>query len=195
MDRLLLEDPSHTSTAPAAVSLTPLKHKPPPMRRRRALCIAGHSHDSHAHFRPCALHCSLAGDDAADGAKPAKGKGKKGKGKSKRVRTLSTGIDSNRMCTGELAMNAGAKDIKVISFSLSYFGENLIEDTTLELNYGRRYGLVGRNGSGKSTFLEAIAAGDLSLPDHIDKYLLNAEASNRQLIYNISIYIILFSYS
>lgn len=55
-------------------------------------------------------------------------------------------------------------------------GQNLIEDTTLELNYGRRYGFIGRNGSGKSTFLEALASGDLALPAHIDRYLLNKEA-------------------
>lgn len=73
-------------------------------------------------------------------------------------------------------MIEGQKDVKVISFSLSFHGENLIEDTTLELNFGRRYGLIGRNGSGKSTFLESIAYGDLKLPPHIDTYLLNSEA-------------------
>lgn len=51
----------------------------------------------------------------------------------------------------------------------------MIEDTTLELNYGRRYGLIGRNGSGKSTFLEALAYGDLELPSHIDKFILQTE--------------------
>ena len=76
---------------------------------------------------------------------------------------------THRTCTGELNMAEGAKDIKVISFSLSFHGENLIEDTDLELTYGRRYGLIGRNGSGKTTFLQAIAADDLELPDHIDK--------------------------
>eukprot|EP00035_Acanthoeca_spectabilis_P020582 m.433630 g.433630 ORF g.433630 m.433630 type:complete len:628 (-) comp17598_c0_seq1:1374-3257(-) len=83
---------------------------------------------------------------------------------------------SHRTCTGELAMVEGARDIKVVNFSLSFHGENLIEDTTLELNYGRRYGLIGRNGSGKSTFLEALAFNDLELPPHIDKYLLSTEA-------------------
>jgi ATPase subunit of ABC transporter with duplicated ATPase domains len=73
-------------------------------------------------------------------------------------------------------MVPGARDIKVVNFSLSFHGENLIEDTTLELNYGRRYGLIGRNGSGKSTFLEALAFNDLELPPHIDKYLLSTEA-------------------
>ena len=73
-------------------------------------------------------------------------------------------------------MVEGARDLKVISFSMQYMGENLIEDTMLELNYGRRYGLIGRNGSGKSTFLRALANGDLQLPKHIDSYLLETEA-------------------
>ena len=68
-------------------------------------------------------------------------------------------------------------DIKVISFSLSFHGQNLIEDTTLEMSYGRRYGFIGRNGSGKSTFLEALASGDLKLPEYIDRYLLNKEVA------------------
>ena len=36
-------------------------------------------------------------------------------------------------------------------------GEALIEDGSLLLAHGRRYGLVGRNGTGKSTLLRAIA--------------------------------------
>jgi ABC-type multidrug transport system fused ATPase/permease subunit len=42
---------------------------------------------------------------------------------------------------------------RVRMFSLLFF-----QDTTLELNFGRRYGLIGRNGSGKSTFLKALAS-------------------------------------
>lgn len=95
-------------------------------------------------------------------------------GGDKKVETAKYEI-SHRTCTGELAMSDLAKDIKVISFSLSFHGENLIEDTALELNYGRRYGLIGRNGSGKTTFLESLASGDLELPPHIDRYLLNSE--------------------
>lgn len=31
-----------------------------------------------------------------------------------------------------------------------------------------RYGLLGENGSGKTTFLEALAARDVEIPEHID---------------------------
>lgn len=36
---------------------------------------------------------------------------------------------------------------------------------------------MGRNGSGKSTFLKALAMRELNIPDHIDMYLLNEEAA------------------
>jgi len=111
-------------------------------------------------------------DTTTDMADATKGKKPKGK-KAKKVKDEEV---SHRTCTGELAMKDLAKDIKIISFSLSFHGENLIEDTQLELNYGRRYGLLGRNGSGKSTFLKSLALGDLQLPSHIDTYLLSHEA-------------------
>jgi ATP-binding cassette, subfamily F, member 2 len=51
----------------------------------------------------------------------------------------------------------------------------LINESTIELNYGRRYGLLGPNGCGKSTFLQSLAAREAPIPDHIDVYLLNSE--------------------
>jgi len=74
----------------------------------------------------------------------------------------------------------------------------LIEDTTIELNMGCRYGLIGRNGCvtnlltvanhylgdynhfsiscGKSTFLKCLAAREIPIPPHFDIYLLAHEA-------------------
>jgi ATP-binding cassette subfamily F protein 3 len=40
-------------------------------------------------------------------------------------------------------------------------GAELISDADVTLVFGRRYGLVGRNGAGKTTFLAALAAGQL----------------------------------
>eukprot|EP00912_Choanoflagellata_sp_UC4_P002287 UC4_evm3s1442 len=83
---------------------------------------------------------------------------------------------SDISCTGQCAMTEGAKDIKFISFSMQYHGDVLIEDTTLELNYGNRYGLIGRNGSGKTTFLRALATREVDLPSHVDCFFLDSEA-------------------
>lgn len=42
----------------------------------------------------------------------------------------------------------------------------LLQGADVTLAYGRRYGLVGRNGLGKSTLLRMIAGGQLQIPSH-----------------------------
>jgi len=49
--------------------------------------------------------------------------------------------------------------IRTAQLAKSYGDRTLFEDVSLQLNAGSRYGLVGANGSGKTTFLE-ILAGD-----------------------------------
>src|SRR5262245_28980468 len=49
----------------------------------------------------------------------------------------------------------------------------LFENVNLQLNPGRRYGLVGANGSGKSTLLKILSGhlsadkGEISIPSHL----------------------------
>ena len=83
---------------------------------------------------------------------------------------------SDRVTTGVLESLATSRDIKFSSVSLLFHGKVLIQDSTLELNYGRRYGLLGENGCGKSTLLRSLAAREYPIPDHIDVYLLNEPA-------------------
>jgi len=90
-------------------------------------------------------------------------------------------IEGERTVTGNLTSYPLSRDIKVESFSISSYGRELICDTTLELNLGRRIGLIGANGSGKSTFLKAIAAREVPIPSHIDIFLLNEEAPPSEL--------------
>jgi len=59
-------------------------------------------------------------------------------------------------------------DINVPNFSISAAGKILFKDATLNIAHGRRYGLVGPNGRGKSTLLKMIASRDLILPPRID---------------------------
>lgn len=59
-------------------------------------------------------------------------------------------------------------DINVPNFSISAAGKILFKDATLNIAHGRRYGLVGPNGRGKSTLLKMIASRDLVLPPRID---------------------------
>jgi ATP-binding cassette subfamily F protein 2 len=79
--------------------------------------------------------------------------------------------------TGVLASQPKALDIKISSFSISTWGRELVKDTILEMNFGRRYGLLGQNGSGKSTMLYAIAHRQVPIPDHIDIWHLDREAA------------------
>ncbi|RKU44067.1 ABC transporter ATP-binding protein arb1 [Coniochaeta pulveracea] len=92
----------------------------------------------------------------------------------------ATGL-SDRITTGVLSSVPSSRDVKITSASLVFHGRVLITDSTLELTYGRRYGLLGENGAGKSTFLKAIAAREYPVPEHIDIYLLNQGAPPSEL--------------
>lgn len=60
-----------------------------------------------------------------------------------------------------------SKDIKIDSFDVSMPGLRILTDSTLTLAYGRRYGLVGQNGIGKSTLLRALSRREVNIPTHI----------------------------
>ncbi|CAN3353243.1 ABC transporter ATP-binding protein Arb1p [Diutina catenulata] len=92
-----------------------------------------------------------------------------------KMQTDEDGI-SDRVTTGVLESLKTSRDIKISAVSLLFHGKVLLQDSTLELNYGRRYGLLGENGCGKSTLLKSIAAGEFPIPEHIDIYLLNEPA-------------------
>jgi len=102
------------------------------------------------------------------------------KDKMDKVKALTEQMDkhglSDRVTTGVLASLAASRDVKVTSVSLVFHGKVLITDTTLELNYGRRYGLLGENGCGKSTLLKAIDKREYPIPEQVDIYLLNEGA-------------------
>lgn len=77
-------------------------------------------------------------------------------------------MDTDRSGSGVLASDPKSRDIHIDSYSLSFHGRLLIEGASIALNYGQRYGLLGENGSGKTTFLRSLAQRDVEIPDHID---------------------------
>ncbi|KYR01918.1 ABC transporter-related protein [Tieghemostelium lacteum] len=60
-----------------------------------------------------------------------------------------------------------SRDIHVEAFSLSYGKNDLIVNTDLHLNYGRKYGFIGRNGMGKTTLLRHIASRELGIDNNL----------------------------
>jgi len=100
----------------------------------------------------------------------------------------NTGLDSGThklaVCTGNLASRQDSRDVKLQSVSISLFGSFIMEDQTLELTYGHRYGLIAQNGAGKSTMLKVVASRMLPIPEFIDIWFLDKEAepSNRTAV-------------
>lgn len=70
-----------------------------------------------------------------------------------------------------------SKDIKVDGFDISISGKRILSDASLTLAYGRRYGLVGQNGIGKSTLLRALARREVAIPTHISILHVEQEVS------------------
>ena len=67
------------------------------------------------------------------------------------------------------------RDVQVEALTLTFHGRVLLEECSMHLNHGRRYGLVGPNGCGKTTLLRAIGAREVPVPNFIDIFLLEGE--------------------
>ncbi|XP_064613584.1 LOW QUALITY PROTEIN: ATP-binding cassette sub-family F member 2-like [Liolophura sinensis] len=80
-----------------------------------------------------------------------------------------------RSCTGVLASHPDSRDVHIDGLSITFHGSELLSDTKMELNVGRRYGLIGLNGCGKSSLLACIGSREIPVPEHVDIYLLRRE--------------------
>lgn len=80
-----------------------------------------------------------------------------------------------RACTGSLAVHPRSRDVKIANFSITFYGSEMLQDTMLELNCGRRYGLIGLNGCGKSSLLAVLGNREVPIQDHIDIFHLSRE--------------------
>uniref|UniRef100_A0A672H9D7 ATP-binding cassette sub-family F member 3 n=1 Tax=Salarias fasciatus TaxID=181472 RepID=A0A672H9D7_SALFA len=58
-------------------------------------------------------------------------------------------------------------DIRIENFDVSFGERCLLQGAELSLAAGRRYGLIGRNGLGKTTLLKMLASRNLRVPAHI----------------------------
>ncbi|XP_047195494.1 ATP-binding cassette sub-family F member 3 [Hippoglossus stenolepis] len=58
-------------------------------------------------------------------------------------------------------------DIRIENFDVAFGERCLLQGAELSLSSGRRYGLIGRNGLGKTTLLKMLASRNLRVPAHI----------------------------
>lgn len=76
---------------------------------------------------------------------------------------------------GEGEADANVKDITIENFSVSARGKELLKNTSVKISHGKRYGLVGPNGMGKSTLLKLLAWRKIPVPKNIDVLLVEQE--------------------
>ncbi|MEW5303775.1 MAG: hypothetical protein WDW36_006434 [Sanguina aurantia] len=57
--------------------------------------------------------------------------------------------------------SGGSKDLHLDDFNVSNGGKDLIQDATVTMAWGRRYGLIGRNGTGKTTLLRHLSTHEI----------------------------------
>ena len=60
-------------------------------------------------------------------------------------------------------------------------GKMLLENAHLSITAGRRYGLVGPNGKGKSTLLRMIARRQIPVPENLDVLLVEQVRHNASM--------------
>ncbi|KAK6235483.1 ABC transporter-like [Theobroma cacao] len=76
---------------------------------------------------------------------------------------------------GDDEADANVKDITIDNFSVSARGKELLKNTSVKISHGKRYGLVGPNGMGKSTLLKLLAWRKIPVPKNIDVLLVEQE--------------------
>lgn len=73
------------------------------------------------------------------------------------------------------AAQENATDVKVHSLTIRAKGKVLLDRTEVTIVAGRRYGLAGPNGKGKSTLLRMLATREIPVPETIDVMLVEQE--------------------
>ena len=70
-------------------------------------------------------------------------------------------------------------DLILDSISLIIAGKTLLDNTAVKLVFGKKYGLVGRNGIGKTCLMNALARGEFpKMPQNLQILLVEQEIRN-----------------
>jgi ATP-binding cassette subfamily F protein 3 len=73
-------------------------------------------------------------------------------------------------------VSGGARDVHIENFSLHAGKSTLVANASIMFAYGRRYGLIGHNGVGKTTLLRAMSGRELPLPNNMSILHVHQEA-------------------
>ena len=88
-------------------------------------------------------------------------------------------ITTHTCCHSRRRFPAGAtKEVTIHHVTITIKGKELLNQATVRIRLGRRYGLVGRNGVGKTTLLRRLARGAIEgWPEHLRCFHVKQEAA------------------
>lgn len=70
----------------------------------------------------------------------------------------------------------GNLDIDLYDFTVTVGGRDLLKEAQVKFSFGKRYGLIGRNGIGKTVLMNTVAGrADGLIPNHISILLVEQE--------------------
>ncbi|XP_026655729.1 ABC transporter F family member 4-like [Phoenix dactylifera] len=88
------------------------------------------------------------------------------------IGTRASALDTDGQ---DAAADANVRDVSIENFTVSAAGKELLKNASLKISHGKRYGLVGPNGKGKSTLLKLLAWRKIPVPRNIDVLLVEQE--------------------
>jgi len=89
--------------------------------------------------------------------------------------------EQQTMMASQIRGSNQSRDIHVEQFSLTYGKMDLIVNADLHLNYGRKYGLIGRNGMGKTTLLRHIASREIGIDNNLAILHVEQEVTGNEI--------------
>ena len=88
--------------------------------------------------------------------------------------------EDQRFAHDEDAGGGGEHDLNVGPFTMNFRGNDLLVDAKIKVAAGRRYGLVGKNGCGKTTLLRFMSRYEIEkFPTGLKMFLVDQEASSK----------------